>query len=156
MSTGSQAEYESKGEVGESQMKPRTAQFGARKNPDSPRVHGLRLTANPSSLKSEELPGNAEQKTGSPPAERFGLSVTETTEARQAVEPLLDCAAAAAVLGGLHPKTVERWAREGRIPAYRYFRHWRFRISDLEIWMRSHVQSACHPCRLNQEKSDGT
>ncbi|MFZ3246812.1 MAG: helix-turn-helix domain-containing protein [Candidatus Acidiferrales bacterium] len=133
-------------------MKPRTAQLGARKNPDSPRVHGLRFSANPSSLKSEELPGNAEQKTGSPPTE----SSTEVTEAQQAVEPLLDCSAAADVLGGLHPKTVERWAREGRIPAYRYFRHWRFRVSDLEIWMRSHVQSACHPCRLNQEKSDGT
>jgi hypothetical protein len=39
----------------------------------------------------------------------------------QAVEPLLDCAGAAAILGGLHPKTVERWAREGRTPAYHYF-----------------------------------
>lgn len=32
----------------------------------------------------------------------------------QTVEPLLDCVGAAAVLGGLHPKTVEHWAREGR------------------------------------------
>lgn len=29
-------------------MKPRTAQFGARKNPDSSRVHGLRLAADSS------------------------------------------------------------------------------------------------------------
>ena len=72
------------------------------------------------------------------------------------VEPFLDCAAAAAVLGGVHPKTVERWAREGRIPAYRYFRHWRFRASELELWMCSQVNSIRHPCRLNQEKSDGT
>jgi len=72
------------------------------------------------------------------------------------VEPLLDCAAAAAVLGGLHPKTVERWAREGRIPAYHYFRHWKFRASELEVWMLSHVNSVCHPCRLKQEESDGT
>jgi excisionase family DNA binding protein len=72
------------------------------------------------------------------------------------VEPLLDCAAAAAVLGGLHPKTVERWAREGRIPAYHYFRHWKFRASELEVWMLSHVNSLCHPCRLKQEESDGT
>ena len=73
----------------------------------------------------------------------------------QAVEPLLDCAGAAAILGGLHPKTVERWAREGRIPAYHYFRHWKFRASELEVWMLSHVNSVCHPCRLKQEESDG-
>ena len=72
------------------------------------------------------------------------------------VERFIDCAAAAAVLGGVHPKTVERWAREGRIPAYRYFRHWKFRPSELEVWMRSHVNSPCHPCRFEQEKSDGT
>jgi excisionase family DNA binding protein len=73
----------------------------------------------------------------------------------QDVEPLLDCTGAAAVLGGLHPKTVERWAREGRIPAYHYFRHWKFRASELEVWMLSHVNSVCHPCRLKQEESDG-
>ena len=54
MSTGSQAEYESKGELRESQMKPRTAQPGARKNPDSPRVHGLRLAADSSSTRDTQ------------------------------------------------------------------------------------------------------
>jgi hypothetical protein len=44
--------------------------------------------------------------------DRFDSTSTATSE------PLLNCAGAAAVLGGLHPKTVERWAREGRIPAY--------------------------------------
>lgn len=57
------------------------------------------------------------------------------------VEPFIDCPAAAVILGGIHPKTVERWAREGRIPAYRYFRQWRFRTSELEVWMCSHVNS---------------
>ena len=80
----------------------------------------------------------------------------DSMETTELVEPLLDCAAAAAVLGGVHPKTVERWARERRIPSYRYFRHWRFRASELEVWLRSQVQSPCHPCRLNKEKSDGT
>jgi excisionase family DNA binding protein len=59
-------------------------------------------------------------------------------------------------LGGVHPKTVERWARQGRIPAYRFFKRWSFRASELEVWMRSHVNSTCHPCRLKQEESDGT
>jgi len=71
-------------------------------------------------------------------------------------EPFIDCRAAAAVLGDVHPKTVERWAREGRIPAYRYFRCWRFRASELEIWLHSHVNSVRHPCRLEKENSDGT
>jgi excisionase family DNA binding protein len=137
-------------------MKHRSTQLAARKNPDSPRVHGLRLAANSSSLSPRSQTGKSSESKPSLPAEKFGLPFASGTEPHQATEPLLDCAAAAAVLGGLHPKTVERWAREGRIPAYRYFRHWRFRVSDLEVWMRSHVQSACHPCRLNQEKSDGT
>jgi excisionase family DNA binding protein len=74
----------------------------------------------------------------------------------QSTEPFLDCLGAAAVLGGVHPKTVERWARQGRIPAYRFFKRWSFRASELEVWMRSHVNSTCHPCRLKQEESDGT
>lgn len=137
-------------------MKHRSTQFGARKNPDSPRVHGLRLTANSSSLRKRSQTGQSSESKSAPTTEKLGLPFNSSAAPNQTAEPFLDCAAAAAVLGGLHPKTVERWAREGRIPAYRYFRNWRFRVSDLEVWMRSHVQSACHPCRLNQEKSDGT
>lgn len=77
-------------------------------------------------------------------------------EATLLTDPLLDCKSAAMILGGVHPKTVERWAREGRIPAYRLFRKWRFRATELEFWMRSQVNSMCHPCRLYKEKSDGT
>ena len=36
-------------------MKPRTTQFGARKNPDSPRVHGLRLETNSASSEQTSL-----------------------------------------------------------------------------------------------------
>ena len=78
------------------------------------------------------------------------------TRSTQSTEPFLDCLGAAAVLGGVHPKTVERWARQGRIPAYRFFKRWSFRASELEVWIRSHVNSTCHPCRLKQEESDGT
>ena len=71
-------------------------------------------------------------------------------------EPLLDCATAALLLGGVHPKTIQKWAREGRIPAYRFFRRWCFRASELEVWLSSHVHSQCHPCRFQKEESDGT
>ena len=92
-----------------------------------------------------------------PPGELRGSSPARAEVGTAEIgEPFLDCIRAAAVLGGLHPKTVERWARQGRIPAYRYSKSWRFRVSELEVWMRSHVNSACHPCRLKQEESDGT
>ena len=48
---------------------------------------------------------------------------------------------AAAFLGGLNPKTVTRWAREGYLPAYPMGdgdrRLWRFLAEDLEKWMLS-------------------
>jgi len=48
---------------------------------------------------------------------------------------------AAQYLGGLHPRTVTAWAREGYIPAYPIGegrrRLWRFRVNDLQAWMLS-------------------
>jgi len=47
-------------------------------------------------------------------------------------------------LGGAHPRTVTRWAREGYLPSYpigegkRKF--WRFLESDLYAWMLSRKQ----------------
>jgi excisionase family DNA binding protein len=42
-------------------------------------------------------------------------------------------------LGGVHPRTLTRWAREGLIPAYPMGegkrRLWRFRREDLYVWM---------------------
>ena len=54
-------------------------------------------------------------------------------------EPLLTDVEAAKFLGGLHPKTVQRMARRGEIPAYRIGKFWRFRASELDEWLR--VQS---------------
>jgi len=46
---------------------------------------------------------------------------------------------AADYLGGLHPRTLVRWAREGYVPAYPIGegkrRLWRFLQSDVEAWM---------------------
>jgi excisionase family DNA binding protein len=68
-------------------------------------------------------------------------------------EPLLGSHEAAKLLGNLHPKTVEKWARQGKIPAYRVSRKWCFRASELDGWLRSQVKSHRHLCRL-QEKTD--
>jgi len=49
-------------------------------------------------------------------------------------EPLLD-PKQAAVLLRVHQKTLVRLAREGRVPAIRVAKHWRFRASTLNLWL---------------------
>jgi excisionase family DNA binding protein len=111
-------------------MKPRDPQFDVRKNPDSPRVHGLRLTVNSSSLGSEGQTGNS--------SERFGLPFASSTEPHQIPEPVWHCAEAARFLR-LHPKTVKRMACTGQIPGCRFGRRWCFRPSDLDALLRTGV-----------------
>ena len=50
-------------------------------------------------------------------------------------EPLLNTEEAARLLGGLHPKTLMKWARRGEIPAYQIGRLWFFRASELNAWL---------------------
>jgi excisionase family DNA binding protein len=52
-------------------------------------------------------------------------------------EPLLSDADAGKLLG-LHPKTVQRLARQGELPAVRIGRYWRFRASALDLWIDVH------------------
>jgi excisionase family DNA binding protein len=51
-------------------------------------------------------------------------------------EPLLSDAQAGNLLG-LHPKTVQRLARDGDVPALRIGRYWRFRASELNEWLET-------------------
>ena len=65
-------------------------------------------------------------------------------------EPYVDASEAAQFLK-IHPKTLMRLARERAVPAYSFNdgtrRHWRFLKSELDIWMRSRVNSISHPVR---------
>lgn len=63
-----------------------------------------------------------------------------------AFEPLLTAKEAADLLQ-VHPKTLQRMARQGRIPAQRIGDLWRFRASELDAWLQSVVPSNCHSCR---------
>jgi excisionase family DNA binding protein len=54
--------------------------------------------------------------------------------AQSQFEPLLDPKQAAALLR-VHQKTLVRLAREGRVPAIRVAKHWRFRASTLNLWL---------------------
>jgi len=63
------------------------------------------------------------------------------------LEPILTSEQAAAFLQ-IHPKTLQRMARQGRVPGYRVGDLWRFRASDLEAWLASTVVSSDrHSCR---------
>lgn len=70
-------------------------------------------------------------------------------------ERLIGTYDAARLLGNIHVKTLQRYARERRVPGYQIGGHWYFRASELDSWLRSQINLSCHPCRL-QEKSDGT
>jgi excisionase family DNA binding protein len=60
----------------------------------------------------------------------------------QYFEPLLDDMQAGAMLG-LHPKTLQRLARRGELPAVRIGRYWRYRASSLNTWIE--LQSTGQP-----------
>lgn len=61
-------------------------------------------------------------------------------------EPVLNTEEAAALLQ-IHPKTLQRMARQGVVPAFRIGDLWRFRASDLDRWLRSGLCSKGHSCR---------
>ena len=51
-----------------------------------------------------------------------------------------DCEQAARFLR-IHPATVKRLARRGRLPGFRVGNRWRFRSSDLDDWAHSAIIS---------------
>jgi excisionase family DNA binding protein len=63
-----------------------------------------------------------------------------------AFERVLNTEEAAALLQ-IHPKTLQKMAREGTVPGFRIGDLWRFRASALDEWLRSGVSSRRHSCR---------
>jgi len=61
-------------------------------------------------------------------------------------ERVLNTEEAAALLQ-IHPKTLQRMARQGVVPAFRIGDLWRFRASSLDQWLRSGLCSKSHSCR---------
>ena len=66
-------------------------------------------------------------------------------------EQLLDAVEAAQLIH-CHVKTLEKYARQGTILGYKIHGRWYFRASDLDSWLRTHIESVSHPCRMNQEE----
>ncbi len=59
-------------------------------------------------------------------------------------EPTLTLREAAQALA-LHPDTVKKMAQAGRIPAVKLGKYWRFRLSELDAWLKSKLPSALNP-----------
>jgi excisionase family DNA binding protein len=160
-------------------MKSRPTQFGVRERTASPRQHASRLAVDSLPSSSETLrrgsqlrqskPGLASQaiegreSVSSTPLDAVTggeresgeevlsapATVSAVNESRQVFEPLIGCEAAAKLLGNIHVKTLQRYARRGTLPGYRVAGHWFFRATELDAWLRSRINSSCHPCRSN-------
>jgi excisionase family DNA binding protein len=61
--------------------------------------------------------------------------------ARNFFEPLIGSVQAARLLGNVHVKTLQRYARLGRLPGYQIGGHWYFRESELDAWLRNQINS---------------
>lgn len=80
------------------------------------------------------------------PISARSLDTPESSKSSPNFEPLLDVEQASTLLR-VHPKTAQKWAREGRIPATRYGKRWLFRASELDAWVQSQVHCAGTPRR---------
>jgi len=77
---------------------------------------------------------------------RPALEPTRSDASAVTFERVLNTEEAAALLQ-IHPKTLQKMAREGTVPAFRIGDLWRFRASALDDWPRSGVSSNRHSCR---------
>ena len=149
-------------------MKTRPTQFGVRENTASSRQHAPRRAMNASVLQSDPLFGTEQHDKGaqelvSPIKETFELSLTEPDKGatgggdsgtitsglpgdgkRSVIERPLTCEEAAAFVR-VHPRTVKRMARAGKVPGHFRFGRWYFYASELDCWMRMELHSARHP-----------
>lgn len=49
---------------------------------------------------------------------------------------------------GLHPKVVERKAKQGEIPGFKIGKFWRYRTGELDAWITAQLQSSRQACRM--------
>ena len=135
-------------------MKSRPTQFGVRKNPDSQRVHGLRLAVNsPPRQQAIEL-GNPQAEV--PPlseprmVETFQLPLPEkandaTGTKRREPTRLLTVEEVASLLqvpvswvyGRMRKRALER------LPGYRLGKYWRFREDEIHAWVKDQRGASC-------------
>jgi hypothetical protein len=144
----------------------RRLQFGMRESPASERRHGSRppiSTKSVSYYATEDneqqqgvsvqnentavVPGHAAHNAATGGRERSPQAGGASGEHRQppggreSFEPLIGSTQAARLLGNIHVKTLQRYARLGRLPGYQIAGHWYFRESELDVWLRHQINS---------------
>lgn len=140
-------------------MKSRSTQFGARENTASSRQHAPRLAvdsmprssntllrsshyrdapANPAFSTKEEQDALIAKPLDAATGEREERSSDSNPQSRKqlisvdrtpAFELLMGCEETARLLGNIHVKTLQRYARQGSVPGYRIGGHWYFRYN---------------------------
>jgi excisionase family DNA binding protein len=167
-------------------MKLRPTQFGVRENTASPRQPAPRLAENARSnaicieeensevaedpLLADALAEGSKSRlhaasqhaaTGGDGRDRAERSAQASTpkpsqESEPAFETLIGSPEAAKLLGNIHVKTLQRYARTGSLPGYQIGGHWYFRVSELGAWLQSRINSNCQPADrvdFTQEKT---
>jgi len=66
---------------------------------------------------------------------------TPSQKLKHPFEPLMGSPEAAKLLGNIHVKTLQRYARRGSLPGYQIGGHWYFRASELDVWLQSRINS---------------
>jgi len=151
----------------------RHLQFGMRENPASDRRHGSRVAVG--SEEFSDYVKKQDRVQGSPSVRnepagvvsenaadcaatvgvksliatkpvRLEHSQVERIEGR-GFEPLIGSGQAARLLGNIHVKTLQRYARLGRLPGYQIAGHWYFRESELDAWLQHQINSKCQSVR---------
>jgi len=132
-------------------MKPRMTQLGARKNPDSPRVHGLRLAVNPSLERRFGHKHDQDEASAQPLSVTTSLQSPLANESDGATvgkganaERLLSVEEVAALLhvpvSWVYGRTRKRSSE--RLPGYRLGKYWRFREAEILAWLKSQDERA--------------
>ena len=67
-------------------------------------------------------------------------SSSKQLPARQIPEPLIDSEEAASIIG-IHPKTLQKYARHGLIRGVHVGKLWRFRASTIDEWIARELAS---------------
>ena len=78
------------------------------------------------------------------------LANSTSTASNYYFEPLLTDEQAGRLLG-VHPKTLQRLARTGKVTAHRIGRFWRYRASELDKWLTGALASGSQSARVNEE-----
>jgi excisionase family DNA binding protein len=131
-------------------MKVRNVQFGERKNPDSSRVHGLRLAVRSlpvESIRKSESANEAElaqpltpYDPGRSEVPHKGIQNEATGEKETGIHRLLTVEEVAVLLhvpvSWVYGRTRKRSLE--RLPGYRLGKYWRFCEDEVLAWLVSH------------------